>query len=60
MMDGYEHPAVAHIREEMRKLPELPPGWVYEFSYDEVYNHEVKGWEYRIVAKPVQKYAIEK
>ena len=55
---NYLDTVVDHIMDQVRKLPELPQGWVYEFSFDEVYNYEIKGWEYKIIAVPVQQYKI--
>ena len=52
----YEDMVVNHVISEMRKLPELPVGWEYEISFDQVYNYEIKGWEYKVYARPVQKH----
>lgn len=57
-LEQYENIVVDHILEQVRKLPMLPPGWEYEFLFDEVYNYEIKGLEFHITANPVQKTII--
>ena len=52
----YEDMVVNHIVSEVRKLPELPAGWEYELSFDQIYNYEINGWEYKVYARPVQKH----
>lgn len=48
------------IYSQIRSLPPLPPGWVYEINYGEPhYNPETDAFVVTMEAKPIQKYIIK-
>ena len=52
----YENIAYKNLLDRIRKLPKLPVGWEYDFDVSQVYNQQIKGWEVKVVARPVQKF----
>ena len=50
----------ADIREKVKALPKLPPGWVYDFDFDTVQDDKNPSTFYfRVTAKPRQLYKVE-
>lgn len=43
------------MRQFFNRLPVLPEGWIYDFSFERVFDLNSKVWKYNITAKPIQK-----
>lgn len=43
------------MRQCLDRLPVLPEGWIYDFSFEKVFDLYSKVWKYNITAKPIQK-----
>jgi len=41
-----------YIHEQIRGIPPLPEGWVWEYSFEESFTPDIK--EFRVTAKPVE------
>lgn len=51
--------AKKRLQKFIDKLPLLPPGWIYEFEQETVYNEDTKTYDCKITVTPRQVYKIK-
>ena len=47
------------IAAQIKNVPPLPEGWVYESDFDMRYNYEKRAWEFVATMRPIMKYKVE-